>query len=68
MAVAELDVLPDTDVDTEFEPLDETVELLDVLAVVVEDTESDTVVLADIVGLTDTDVDSELDGVPVVVE
>ena len=68
MAVAELDVLPDTDVDTEFEPLGETVEVLDVLAVVVEDTESDTVVLADIVGLTDTDVDSELDGVPVVVE
>ena len=68
MAVAELDVLPDTEVDTEFEPLGETVEVLDVLAVVVEDTESDTVVLADIVGLTDTDVDSELDGVPVVVE
>ena len=68
MAVAELDVLPDTDVDTELEPLGETVELLDVLAVVVEDTVSDTVVLADIVGLTDTDVDSELDGVPVVVE
>ena len=68
MAVAELDVLPDTDVDTEFEPLGETVKVLDVLAVVVEDTESDTVVLADIVGLTDTDVDSELDGVPVVVE
>ena len=57
--VCEKDELPET--------VEETVEEEDGLVVVVEDTESDSVVLADIVGLTDTDVDSELDGVPVIV-